>query len=101
MFYVEHFHPMPIEFALPEGFQVPDQTEPGQSFDAVATISVGEDGKAQLLALDGLPVEGGEEETEERRAGQPPAAGGAAATAGQAPAAPADNRSFLQAMGAT
>lgn len=100
MFHVEHFHPMPIEFALPEGFQVPDQTEPGQSFDAVATISVGEDGKAQLLALDGLPVEGGEEETAERRAGQPPAPGGAAATAGQA-TSPADNRSFLQAMGAT
>jgi hypothetical protein len=91
---------MPIEFKLPEGFQVPDQTEPGQSFDAVATVSVGEDGTAQLLALDGLPVEGGEEETERRRAGQPPPEGGAAATAGGAKT-PADNRSFLQAMGAT
>lgn len=91
---------MPIEFELPPGFQVPDQTEPGQSFDAVATISVGEDGKAQLLALDGLPVEGGEEETEERRAGQPPAPGGAAATAGQVQGG-GNNRSFLQAMGAT
>jgi hypothetical protein len=90
---------MPIEFKLPEGFQVPDQTEPGQSFDAVATVSVGEDGTAQLLALDGLPVEGGEEETERRRAGQPPPEGGAAATAGGTKT-PADNRSFLQAMGA-
>lgn len=91
---------MPIEFDLPEGFQVPDQTEPGQSFDAVATISVGDDGKAQLLALDGLPVEGGEEDTERRRAGQPPAPGGAAATAGSAPEG-GNPRSFLQAMGAT
>jgi hypothetical protein len=91
---------MPIEFELPDGFQVPDQTEPGQSFDAVATISVGDDGTAQLLALDGLPVEGGEEETERRRAGQPPAPGGAAATAGanQPGGSPS---SFLQAMGAT
>lgn len=93
---------MPIEFKLPDGFQVPDQTEPGQSFDAVATISVGDDGTAQLLALDGLPVEGGEEETERRRAGQPPEPGGAAATA---PAAAQQQggapSSFLQAMGAT
>lgn len=93
---------MPIEFDLPPGFQVPDDTEPGQSFDAVATVSVGDDGKAQLLALDGLPVEGGEEATAAKREGQPPAPGGAAATA---PAAAAqgggDQRSFLQAMGAT
>lgn len=79
---------------------MPDQTEPGQSFDAVATITVGEDGTAQLLALDGLPVEGGEEEAKERRAGIPPAPGSAAATAGteQGKGAPS---SFLQAMGAT
>lgn len=92
---------MPIEFKLPEGFQVPDQTEPGQSFDAVATISVGEDGTAQLLALDGLPVEGGEAETEARRAGRPPAPGGAAATASAQPPTGGEGRSFLQAMGAT
>jgi hypothetical protein len=91
---------MPIEFQLPDGFQIPDQTEPGQSFDAVATISVGDDGKAQLLALDGLPVEGGEAETERRRAGQPPAPGGAAATASDTQGG-GDQRSFLQAMGAT
>lgn len=90
---------MPIEFQLPEGFQVPDQTEPGESFDAVATISVGEDGTAQLLALDGLPVEGGEEETERRRAGRTPAPGSAAATAGQAQGG-GEGRTFLQAMGA-
>lgn len=90
---------MPVEFDLPEGFQVPDDTEPGESFDAVATLSVGEDGKAQLLALDGLPVEGGEEETARARAGQPPAPGGAAATAGPEQGG-GESRSFLQAMGA-
>jgi hypothetical protein len=90
---------MPIEFQLPEGFQVPDQTEPGESFDAVATISVGEDGTAQLLALDGLPVEGGEEETERRRAGRTPAPGGAAATTGKEQGG-GEGRTFLQAMGA-
>lgn len=90
---------MPIEFDLPEGFQVPDNTEPGESFDAVATISVGEDGKAQLLALDGLPVEGGEEEAAERRAGPPPTPGGARATAG-AQQGGGEPRTFLQAMGA-
>lgn len=78
---------------------MPDQTEPGESFDAVATISVGEDGTAQLLALDGLPVEGGEEETERRRAGRTPAPGSAAATAGQAQGG-GEGRTFLQAMGA-
>ena len=92
---------MPVEFDLPQGFQVPDNTEPGESFDAVATLSVGEDGKAQLLALDGLPVEGGEEEMAERRAGQPPAPGSARATAPK-PGEPGggEPRSFLQAMGA-
>jgi len=90
---------MPIEFDLPPGFQVPDNTEPGESFDAVATISVGEDGKAQLLALDGLPVQGGEEEMGERRAGAPPQPGSAQATAG-AQQGGGEPRSFLQAMGA-
>lgn len=91
---------MPIEFDLPAGFQVPDDVEPGESFDAVATLSVGEDGKAQLLALDGLPVEGGEEEAAARRAGPPPAPGSARATAG-AQQGGGEPQSFLQAMGAT
>jgi hypothetical protein len=89
---------MPIEFELPAGFQVPDQTEPGESFDAVATISVAQDGTAQLLALDGLPVEGGEEEMARRRAGAPPPKGGAAET--QPKETAGEPRSFLQAMGA-
>jgi hypothetical protein len=92
---------MPVEFDLPQGFQVPDDTEPGESFDAVATISIGEDGKAQLLALDGLPVEGGEEEMAERRAGTPPAPGSARATApGPGEQGGSQPRTFLQAMGA-
>jgi len=90
---------MPVEFDLPAGFQVPDDTEPGESFDAVATLSVGEDGKCQLLALDGLPVEGGEEQAAAQRAGAPPAPGGAAATAG-AQQGGGNPRTFLQAMGA-
>ena len=90
---------MPVEFDLPDGFQIPDDTEPGESFDAVATLSVGEDGKAQLLALDGLPVEGGEEEAAAARAGPPPAPGGARATAG-AEQGGGEPRTFLQAMGA-
>lgn len=91
---------MPIEFDLPDGFQVPDDTEPGESFDAVATLSVGDDGKAKLLALDGLPVEGGEEEAAARRAGPPPAPNSAQATAGTEQGG-GEPRSFLQAMGAT
>jgi hypothetical protein len=91
---------MPIEFDLPDGFQIPDDTEPGESFDAMATISVGDDGKAQLLALDGLPVEGGEEEAAARRAGPPPAPNSARATAGGEEPGSTEPRSFLQAMGA-
>lgn len=91
---------MPIEFDLPSGFQVPDDVEPGESFDAVATVTVGEDGRAQLLALDGLPVEGGEEEAAARRAGPPPTPGSARATAG-AQQGGGEPRTFLQAMGAT
>lgn len=90
---------MPIEFDLPAGFQVPDDTNPGESFDAVASITVGADGKAQLLALDGLPVEGGEEEMAERREGPPPQPGGARATASKEQGG-GEPRSFLQAMGA-
>jgi len=94
---------MPIVFDLPEGFQIPDQTEPGQSFDAVATISVGDDGKSATLgALTACLSKEGEAATESRAGGPTSRARRLRRlTAGAGARAGGDQRSFLQAMGAT
>jgi hypothetical protein len=47
---------MAVEFPLPQGFQVPQDVEPGQTFDAVASLKLAEDGSAELVSLDGIPI---------------------------------------------
>jgi hypothetical protein len=73
-----------MKITLPEGFQVPSTAKPGQPFEVVATIVMGEDG-AMLTSLDGMELAEEEEEGEEEEAeyaqpeitlpfeGQPPA----------------------------
>jgi hypothetical protein len=57
-----------MKFAIPEGMVPPDGVEVGSTFDALATLKLGE-GELELIAVDGLPVAASEapeaEEAEE------------------------------------
>jgi hypothetical protein len=44
-----------MKFAIPEGMVPPDGAEVGSTFDALATLKLGE-GELELIAIDGLPV---------------------------------------------
>jgi hypothetical protein len=44
-----------MKINLPEGYQMPDSTKPGEPFEAVATIQPGEGG-FMLVALDGVEI---------------------------------------------
>lgn len=44
-----------MKFAIPEGMVPPDGVEVGSTFDALATLKLGE-GELELIAVDGLPV---------------------------------------------
>jgi len=44
-----------MKFAIPEGMVPPDGVEVGSTFDALATLKLGE-GELELVAVDGLPV---------------------------------------------
>lgn len=66
---------------LPEGIEIPDGSVPGDEVEMLARVKLGEGGKAQLIALDGLAIKGyenGEEEGEEdeKEMEAKPAAGG-------------------------
>lgn len=56
-----------MKIELPEGFQLPATAKPGQPFEVVATLMMGEDG-VMLQALDGVEIpemeDDGEGETE-------------------------------------
>lgn len=53
-----------MKFILPTGFEIPAGVEPGQEFDAVVTLSLGDDGSVIATALDGSPLASEEEEDE-------------------------------------
>lgn len=44
-----------IDIPVPQGFEAPEDSEEGRSFDVLATVSY-EGGKLTLTAIDGLPV---------------------------------------------
>jgi hypothetical protein len=44
-----------MKFAIPEGMVPPDGVEVGSTFDALATLKLGET-DLELIAVDGLPV---------------------------------------------
>jgi len=52
----------PFTFPAPDGFSLPDGTEPGEPFQSTVTIQENDDGTLELLELDGLPVEAPEAE---------------------------------------
>jgi len=44
-----------LEIPVPNGFEAPEDSESGASFDVLATVKM-QDGKLTLEAIDGLPV---------------------------------------------
>lgn len=42
-----------VTFTKPEDYQIPEGVEPDEEFKEVATFKVGDDGKIQLLEIDG------------------------------------------------
>lgn len=48
-----------MKFPIPEGMVPPDGAEVGSTFDALATVKLGET-DLELIAIDGLPVTGAE-----------------------------------------
>lgn len=51
-----------MKIPMPKGFQVPGDAKPGEPFEAVATLTLGDDGMLDLTALDGAKVATDEEE---------------------------------------
>lgn len=47
---------MEIEFKAPEGLEIPEGTNPGGSFEVMATVTLGEEGELYLKEIDGLPI---------------------------------------------
>lgn len=43
-------------FPAPEGFALPDGTQPGEPFQVMAVAQQNDDGSLQLVEFDGLPV---------------------------------------------
>jgi hypothetical protein len=76
-----------ITFPTPEGFEPPDGSAPGDSFEVLATVSLSEDGMTLTLdSVDGLAIgEDPELPTEEEMAPAGDAAGG-------------DEQGFIEAM---
>lgn len=54
-----------IEFKAPEGLEIPEGTKPGDTFESMATLMLGEEGELYLKELDGIPVSSLEEQKEE------------------------------------
>jgi hypothetical protein len=44
-----------MKITLPEGFKIPDTAKPGQPFEVVATLVMGDDG-VSITALDGMEL---------------------------------------------
>ncbi len=55
-----------IDFPMPEGFEPPKGTKPGQEFEALATLKIDEDGDLCLLKIDGADVKPESEENESK-----------------------------------
>lgn len=45
-----------LSFRAPEGFSAPEDSKPGQPFEVMATLTMGEDGMLALNAIDGAPI---------------------------------------------
>lgn len=54
-----------IEFPTPKGLEIPEGTEVGDTFEAMAALQLGEEGELYLKALDGIAVESEEDNSSE------------------------------------
>ena len=54
-----------IEFKAPEGLEIPEGTNPGDTFEVMATVALGKEGELYLKEIDGMPVSGVEQKEEE------------------------------------
>lgn len=45
-----------LSFNAPEGFSAPEDSKPGEPFEVMATLTMGEGGMLTLNAIDGAPV---------------------------------------------
>ena len=62
-----------ISIPIPDGFAVPEGSEPGAEFEAVASLIDNGDGTLSLVSLDGSPI-GGDKDTKPDKGKTPPAA---------------------------
>lgn len=53
-----------IEFMAPEGMEVPEGINPGDTFEVMATVQLGEEGELYLKEIDGMSIGGEMEESE-------------------------------------
>jgi hypothetical protein len=53
-----------ISFKAPEGFAAPEDAEPGEPFDVLASVVLSPDGMVSLTAVDGLEIPNPETEEE-------------------------------------
>jgi hypothetical protein len=51
-----HMKKESIEFKAPEGMEVPEGINPGDTFEVMATVELGEGGELYLKEVDGMPV---------------------------------------------
>jgi hypothetical protein len=61
---------MEIEFKAPQGLEIPEGTNPGDSFEVMATVTLGEEGELYLKELDGISVSGEEDPEEDAAEGE-------------------------------
>lgn len=64
-----HMKKESIEFKAPEGMEIPEGTNPGDTFEAMATFQLGEGGELYLKEVDGNPVSGQDDTQEDQAEG--------------------------------
>jgi hypothetical protein len=45
-----------LSFNAPEGFSAPEDSKPGEPFEVMATLTMGDSGMLTLNAIDGAPI---------------------------------------------
>ena len=58
-----------IEFKAPEGMEVPEGVNPGDTFEVMATVQLGEQGELYLKEIDGMAVSGQDDVAEDKTEG--------------------------------
>lgn len=58
------------KFKMPEGVEVPEGLMAGDRFQVVATVVMGDGGKAELVEVDGMPIPGYEGKGGKKKKGE-------------------------------